>query len=189
MQLPAMNQVWTPLQQSKCLEDVLRASAHGAQTKSVFDQIYRVAEAPLAAYVRRRIRDDADDVIGDVWLVVWRRLDDIPDEPVPWILGCARRVLADHRRSDERRGRLRQRARDHAVSESPAIELPGDRLLGQALADLSEQDREVLLLRAWEGLSRRELARALGCTPGVAATRLWRARARLKYALRSHEED
>jgi RNA polymerase sigma-70 factor (ECF subfamily) len=55
--------------------------------------------------------------------------------------------------------------------------------LAQAFAALSESDRELLSLVAWEGLTREELAVALGTTRAVVRLRLHRARKRLRAAL------
>lgn len=48
-----------------------------------------------------------------------------------------------------------------------------------AFTSLREDDRKVLILAAWEGLTGRELAVALGCSDAAATTRLSRARSRL----------
>jgi RNA polymerase sigma-70 factor (ECF subfamily) len=52
--------------------------------------------------------------------------------------------------------------------------------LVDALRALPENDRDVLTLTAWEGLSHKEAARVLGCTPAAVAVRLHRARRRLE---------
>ena len=45
---------------------------------------------PLQRYLRRRAHaDDAADALADTLLVVWRRLDDVPDDPLPWCYGAA----------------------------------------------------------------------------------------------------
>ena len=74
-----------------------------------FEQLYRAHAGAVRAYAVRRARSDAiaDDVVSDVFLVVWRRLDDVPDRPVPWLLLIARRALANRRRSGRRAAALR----------------------------------------------------------------------------------
>ena len=63
-------------------------------------------------------RDEADDVVADVFVVAWRRIGDVPAEPRTWLLGIARRVLANRHRSAKRQRalyeRLAQRGRDGA---------------------------------------------------------------------------
>jgi RNA polymerase sigma-70 factor (ECF subfamily) len=56
-------------------------------------------------------------------------------------------------------------------------------VLDEALTGLSDQDRDVLLLIAWEQLSYPEVARALGIPPGTVGSRLHRARAQVRAAL------
>ncbi len=48
-----------------------------------------------------------------------------------------------------------------------------------ALGELREEDREILRLGAWEGLTHREIGRILGCSANAAKIRLHRARRRL----------
>lgn len=135
---------------------------------------------PLQRYLRRRCApDDVDDVLAEVLLVLWRRLDDVPADALPWAYGVARRVLANTRRSNERRLSLVSRLK----RERPAEPAVPDDLVGAALRRLREGDREVLRLWAWEGLEPRDLAVVLECSAGAAATRLSRARAALRSEL------
>ena len=59
--------------------------------------------------MRRCDPETADDVVADVFLIAWRRRAELPEEPLPWLLGTARRVLANHARGQSRRVRLRDR--------------------------------------------------------------------------------
>ncbi len=69
-----------------------------------FEQLYRQHAGAVLAYARRRTTQEAaDDAVAEVFLIAWRRVDDVPAEPLPWLLGVARRVLANQRRG-ERRG-------------------------------------------------------------------------------------
>jgi RNA polymerase sigma factor (sigma-70 family) len=140
--------------------------------------------ADVLAYARRRTDvSTADDVLSEVFVVAWRRLEEIPaPDPLPWLLACARRVLANHRRGERRRAAFLQRfAVEEPASEGP-IE-PPDRRLAQALASIGDQDREVLLLVAWEDLSAEQAASVLGCSRPTFLVRLHRARKRLSAAL------
>lgn len=140
------------------------------------------AEA-VHAYARRRIdATTAEDTVAEVFAVAWRRLDDVPDHALPWLLAVARRVLANQRRGERRRGALLARL---AVEPAPAHESEGegDRPLRAAMARLGDRDREVLMLAAWEELSSAEIATVLGCSRAAANVRLHRARKRLVTAL------
>lgn len=146
-----------------------------------FEALAASVGEPLQRYLRRRCApDDVDDALADVLLVLWRRLDDVPpDDPLPWTYAVARRVLANSRRSEDRRLALVSRLRRERPAE-PAT--PDDRV-GAALARLRETDRDVLRLWAWEGLEPRDLAVVLECSAGAAASRLSRARAALRAEL------
>ena len=140
-----------------------------------FEQRYRAHATAVRAYAIRRVLSEAiaDDAVSDVFLVVWRRLDDVPDRPVPWLLAIARRARANRRRSECRAVALRDRL---ASNRRPVLASPetGDRLL-DALARLPEPDRELLMLVAWEGRESSEIAQLLGVRPGTVAVRLHRA--------------
>ncbi len=148
--------------------------------------MYRAHAGAVRAYAVRRALSDAiaDDIVSDVFLVVWRRLDDVPERPVPWLLSIARRALANRRRSEHRAAALTDRLISLRRPGSVTAET-GDQLL-DALATLPEPDRELLMLVAWEGLEPSEIARFLGVRPGTVAVRLHRARNRLAAALSHH---
>ncbi|MDQ6820764.1 MAG: RNA polymerase sigma factor [Actinomycetota bacterium] len=135
----------------------------------------------VRAYARRRIdAASADDAVSEVFAIACRRLEDVPDAALPWLLACARRVLANQRRGEHRVAALRSRL---AANSSPALpDGRGDGLLTRALNELAERDREVLLLTAWEGLGPAQAASMLDCSRGTLAVRLHRARRRLEAA-------
>jgi RNA polymerase sigma-70 factor (ECF subfamily) len=139
----------------------------------------------LAYALRRTDAATADDVVSEVFLIVERRLADVPVDALPWLYGVARRVLANQRRSDSRRAALQVAlgvlARDPAAV--PAPEFEADTPLLAALAAMRPADREVLMLTAWEGLDARDAAAVLGCSTVALHTRLHRARTRLQAKL------
>ena len=61
-----------------------------------FDACLRAHYADIVAYALRRLDDRraADDVAAETFAVAWRRVDSIPPEPLPWLLGVARHVRA-----------------------------------------------------------------------------------------------
>ena len=146
-----------------------------------FEEVYRQHVGAVAAYALRRApREMAEDVVAETFLVAWRRLDRMPEEPLPWLYGVARRTLANHRRSAARRESLAQRLEIEAPAGSVG---PVDERLLDALRALRRRDREVLMLLAWEGLTPAEAAQVLGCSPVAYRIRLHRARKRLALAL------
>jgi RNA polymerase sigma-70 factor (ECF subfamily) len=140
------------------------------------------ADAVLAYAIRRSDVDTAEEVVAETFPVAWRRLDVVPDPALPWLLGVARRVLANERRS---RGRaealaLRLVREPSASSIDPADEVD-TRLWAQAALDrLRPAEREVLELLAWEGLSASQAAAVLGCSRAAIAVRMHRARRRFQ---------
>ena len=153
----------------------------------VFDECYE----PVLRYVARRVAPDAvQDVVSDTFLVAWRRRADRRGEPLPWLLGIARRVAATQRRGSARRDALQARLRA-AESDAPPDPSGGlqaaDPRLAQAFACLPERDREALTLIAWDGLDHRTAASVMGCSTGSLTVRLHRARRRLARALAEGE--
>jgi RNA polymerase sigma-70 factor (ECF subfamily) len=68
-----------------------------------FEELYRTHAGAVLAFAHRRAAEDvAEDVLSEVFLVAWRRLEDVPEQPLPWLLGVARRVLANRRRAESR---------------------------------------------------------------------------------------
>jgi RNA polymerase sigma-70 factor, ECF subfamily len=149
---------------------------------AAFESLFAAHYWAVHSYVRRRGPAAAvEDVVSDTFLVAWRRFDSLGDDPLPWLLGVARRQLANHHRSERRRGALAARVRSLFPSQDPGWEPPAvvSGRLAAALATLSPREREALLLVAWEGLEPSRAARAAGCTPATFRVRLHRARQHL----------
>jgi RNA polymerase sigma-70 factor (ECF subfamily) len=140
--------------------------------------------ADLWRFARRRVGTaaDADDITAETFAVAWRRRDDLPVGPDRrlWLFGVARNLLANHRRAEHRRRRLHLRlvARQGERVVGPP-EAGGDPALAAALAALSDGEREVFVLRCWDGLAVHEIATLLDCTPNAVSLRLHKARRRL----------
>jgi RNA polymerase sigma-70 factor, ECF subfamily len=158
-------------------------SGPGPDFELLFNQSYEA----VSRYAARRVAPDAvQDVVADTFLVAWRRRDELRGEPLPWLLGIARRIASTQRRGSARRDALRERL----SNEPPSPDLDPGRLLDGgdpglelALSTLGERDREALLLVAWDGLEHSAAARVMGCSTGSLTVRLHRARRRLARAL------
>ena len=151
------------------------------------EQLYRAHADQVHAYARRRSDDQtADEVVAEVFLIAWRRLDAIPLEPLPWLLGVARKALGNQRRATSRAAALN--ARIEATRVTTTGHTGGDHAVLAALATLDARDQEVLLLIAWEGLRQEEGGTVLGVSRPAVATRLHRARKRLVEALAAQDE-
>lgn len=135
----------------------------------------------LSYALRRTDPHRAADVAAEVFLVAWRRLDEVPADAFPWLIGTARRVLANQRRSTDRVNTLRLRLQTERPI--PAVGLDEQVGIGEqwltALALLKPAEQEVLARIAWDGLTAREAAASLGCSVPAVVMRLHRARRRL----------
>jgi RNA polymerase sigma-70 factor (ECF subfamily) len=150
------------------------------------EDLFEAHHRALLAYAARRLPSlaDAEDVVAEVYLVAWRRLDAVPegDAALPWLYGVARKIIGNQRRGLLRRGRLQ--ARLEQTTERPTIPAPaGAEPALAALERLNAADRELLRLVAWEELSHAEIAATLGISVNAVAIRLHRARARFEQAL------
>ncbi len=135
----------------------------------------------ILAYARRRVPADADDVVGEVFTTAWRRLDEVPTDALPWLYGVARRLIANARRSAARHP-IAALVDAPASDDAAAVAVERASVAG-ALARLSDEDREILMLVAWEGLTPARASHALGCSVPTFYVRLHRARGRLARAL------
>jgi RNA polymerase sigma-70 factor (ECF subfamily) len=152
----------------------------GDRFEALFDAYHR----QLLAYAARRCPTmaDAEDAVAEVFLVAWRRLDDVPagEEALPWLYGVARRTVGNQRRGIVRRGRLQ--ARLEQTVERPVVAAPpAAELALEALSRLSAADQELLRLVAWEELSHAEIAYVMGISVNAVTIRLHRARARFEH--------
>ena len=165
-------------------------SAHrDHEPRDAFEDLYRSTCDDLLRYLVRRCRDaeEAADLLAETYMTAWGKLDAIPDGEAAqlWLFGVARNLLlrsARRRRvADALIHRLAEGTRA-AQAMSPQSDRRHD-AVRRALSDLSEQDREILTLTAWEGLAPREIARVMGTSANVVRIRLHRARARIKKQL------
>lgn len=152
---------------------------------------------PLRRYLARRTDPDtAEDVLAETLLVCWRRVSELPDDPLPWAYAVAANCLRNAQRSARRQRRVAAKV---ATLDPPATSAGptdgGDPELAAALAGLRAEDAELLRLWAWEQLAPAEIATVLGVTSNAVSIRLHRARERLRAQLRKdrgasgHEES
>jgi RNA polymerase sigma-70 factor (ECF subfamily) len=156
------------------------------ERRARFEALYARNWATVRRYARRRAAPgDVDDVVSETFLVAWRRLDAIPADEIPWLLGVARKVLATHWRGAGRHVRLVERLAAEPVLDVAGPEPPAHspEQIHAALARLPEQDREVLLLVYWDDLAPTRAARVVGSTAVATRVRLHRARAKLQRLL------
>lgn len=155
----------------------------------MFERMFRAHHLAVYRYVARRVEAAAvQDVVAETFLTAWRRFDELVGEPLPWLLGIARRVSANHLRGRARRMALRDKLAAEPQVDTHSEATVDDALLS-ALMALRDCEREVLLLVAWDGLTNREAAIVVGCSASAFAVRLYRARRRLAQVLSSQPPD
>jgi RNA polymerase sigma factor (sigma-70 family) len=163
-----------------------------------FAVLYDRHAATLHRYVARRLGEGvADDIVADTFLAAFRKRAGFDPgaarDARPWLYGIAANLVGKHARSEIRM--LRAYARTGADPVLTPYETTVDdalrridsaaaqRDLAQAIAALSQGDREVLLMIAWADLSYAEVATALGIPVGTVRSRLHRARTKIRAAL------
>lgn len=146
-----------------------------------FEQLVDLVGESLRRYALRRLDPHAaDDALAEAFLVLWRRLDDVPaGAELPWSYGVLRNCVANEARSARRRSGLLTRLSGQPVSPHTDPADLGDPALTAALARLRPADQELLRLWAWEDLAPADIALVLGTTRNAVDIRLHRARRRL----------
>ncbi len=152
-----------------------------------FEDLFRSTAPAVRSYLRRHVEADAvDDALAETYTVAWRRLDRVPERPLPWLLVVAHNMARRNWRSRRRAEALwfeAVRTHWHHPEASPEEELLRRDEALSALAQCSDLEREALLLTAWEGLAHADAARVAGCSTRAFTVRLSRARARFDRAL------
>ena len=161
------------------------------ETAQEFTALYVDNHRRVYAYaVARAGRSLADEVVAETFLVAWRRFSQMPGgAALPWLLGVARNVIRERYRDE---GRQRAVAAEMLAWAADAPDVAAGvaerSAILTALAGLSENDREVLTLTAWDGLSTRAAAQVVNCSAPAFLVRLHRARTRLARAVAAAEE-
>ena len=173
--------------------ELLHAIARGDEQAlaSLYDR-YRVILFSLVLRILHS-RDDAEDVLQELFLQVWKRASDFDESrgrPFTWLVTLARSRAIDRLRSLS--------ARDRAVTESVRAAAPDEwvdavddairseqsAVVRRALAELPEEQRRALLLAYFEGLTQTEIAARLGAPLGTIKTRMRSGMLKLRELLR-----
>lgn len=155
------------------------------------EELWAAHSRRLHAYARRHAdAAEVEDLVAEAYFVAIRRIRDVPEdsgESFAWLVGTVRKLAANHRRRAATRDAHWKQAVLELWHATPGLSLEDlvaerDRCV-DALARLSEADRETLLLVAWEGFTSSQAARVLGCSETAFGARLHRSRKRLAAAL------
>ncbi|MFB9891101.1 RNA polymerase sigma factor [Planobispora takensis] len=147
---------------------------------ALYDRYYR---SVLGYALLRAERQAAEDVVSETFLVAWRRLEQVPERPLPWLLGVARNLLRKHHDRRRQWATSAERLAVLAQEGDVADQVSERRAALEALATLPEHEAEAVILASWYGLGPAEAAEVAGCSARAFTVRLHRARRRLADAL------
>jgi len=166
----------------------------------LLEELFARHQTELFRYVARFTGDAdlAEDVVQDVFVRLAERPPRRDDQMRAWLYRVATNLAVDHARGAKRRLKLVEGRPDRLPMgeppEDPAARVVRDeerRMVRGALAELSEKERAVLLMRE-EGFAHREIAEAVGTTTGSVGTMIARALDKLARRLNldaQHKED
>jgi RNA polymerase sigma-70 factor (ECF subfamily) len=166
----------------------MKAVARNDETRSSeevrFTEIYQRYGKLIHGYCARRTgASQAPDAVAEVFLVAWKRIDQVPsgEATLPWLYAVAFRVISHQWRSKARSRRLISRLGGLGDIDPPTPDLvllrrEEDRMVLKAASRLRPVDQEILRLTLWEGLSHAHVATVLDMDPGAVKQRAYRAR-------------
>jgi RNA polymerase sigma-70 factor (ECF subfamily) len=152
---------------------------------TLYDRWYPRVLAYVLAHAAPQV---AEDIVSETFLIAWRRLADVPEPALPWLLTVARHIRLKQRDGQQRQEALASRvaALSGEADEQAwdVAELVVERATAlRVLRTLPADDLELLMLTVWQGLDAGGAAKVLGCSRAVVFVRLHRARRRLRQAL------
>lgn len=180
--IPVIGAAVTRFPAGHAAEDAKLVRAAQGGDESAFNALYERYDRVVHALLLSRVsRDEVDDLVQDVFLTAWKRLDDLRDAAAfgGWIAMIARNRATDfHRRAHE------------------YVEMPADLASPGAASDTAEANhalaairalpgayRETLMLRLVEGLTGPEIAERTGLTPASVRVNLHRGMKMLREKL------
>ena len=181
----------TPAEESSDAALLAEAAAGG---EAAFIELYRRRRDDVYrfAYALTRSRSFAQDATQEVFLQVLEnagRFDAAKGTARAWLFGCARHVVIDRLRAENRRG---DDAPEQAIAPDHEVRLLNEQRLARlhaAIAALPIEYREALALCELAELPYAEAAAVLDCPVGTVRSRLHRARGLLTASLRADEGD
>jgi RNA polymerase sigma-70 factor (ECF subfamily) len=166
--------------------------AAAPSTDERFHTLYAAHHKALHSYCLRRLPvEDANEATSEIFLVAWRRIDDVPraDEALLWLYGVARNVVRNWQRSGRRQLKLvaKSGATLSAAPEGPEIHVVRNeehQEVIDAINTLRPLDQEVVRLKIWEGLSNEAAGHVLGLSDRAVEARYTRSIKKLHKTLK-----
>ena len=177
--------------------ELLQAVAHGDEQAlgHIYDR-YRVVLFGLLVRILNS-REEAEDVLQEVFLQVWRRAADFDEKrgrPFTWLVTLARSRAIDRLRALASRERVAQagaQEESEQISDAAtdAIRAEQRSLVTNALAQLPDEQKRALMLAYFDGLTQSEIAKRLGAPLGTVKTRMRAGMTKLRELLSSKSES
>jgi RNA polymerase sigma-70 factor, ECF subfamily len=161
----------------------------GAGDADAFELLYRRYSRPVFALALRRLGDRgrAEDAVQETFASIWRSAGSYRRERgpgAPWLYAVARNAIVDRRRTlGAPPAEAVEEASDEAGPDERAEASWTAWRIHRALAELPEQERRLIELAYWGGLSQSEIADFLNIPLGTVKTRTRSALSRLADAL------
>lgn len=155
--------------------------------------LYERHSAQVFSAVRRILGDDhrSEDCAQEAWISALKALDSFRRDArfSTWIHRIAiNQALQMRRRSGQRRAREVDLP-DQIPVHPPAHDVLLEDRLSEALHQVPERMRQVLILHDVEGYTHQEIGEMLGVAPGTSKSQLFKARARMRELLRQTRAD
>lgn len=163
------------------------------EAEARYTEMYRAHYDDVLRFVRRRAHPmNVDDIVGETFLIAWRRRGEVPKHPRPWLFRTARNVMLNAGRGMHRQSALVvriQQAGTFTTADDGTDRVDDRMALVDAWQALPQADQEVLSLFVWEEMPSAEAAKVLGCTRAAYSMRLTRAKRRLAKVLAEQRHD
>lgn len=150
---------------------------------SAFAQLFQQNQQKFSAYIRAQIRYDAnmaEDIVQDAFIIAWRKLDSLKDNErfFAWMISICRNIAYDYLREKKRTEELLECFNFNRNADEEGMEYLGD--LEKMLLKLSDDEREITVLKAVLEFSFEEIAEQLGLSVSAAKMRYYRSLGKLK---------
>lgn len=166
----------------------------------VFAVVFDRHAAALAGYLVRRVGEpDGESLVGETFRIAFEsrsRFDPGSQSARPWLYGIAARLVMKHFRTQRRHHKALSRAANRFVDLAPALDdgvveeshwvFLWDQV-SEAIVELPERDREVVMLYAFGGLTYADIAISMGIPAGTVRSRLHRVRVEMRRIAEVHE--
>ncbi|MEV4775010.1 sigma-70 family RNA polymerase sigma factor [Microbacterium sp. LWH12-1.2] len=165
----------------------MSGGGHDRETRrsEIFNRIFDEHWAPVRHHIEWIVDDDAEvsEVLSEVFLLAWSRLD--PDRPMGliWLLRAADRRLRGRARRPRPRTKLLEVVHEELGGEPHRIGPVGRAAVLDAFTALSARERRIIMLTYWDGLSVGDIAEMLRHPHAGVSRTLRRAQERLRIRL------